>query len=32
MNDDDNEYVKTCFFAEKLFNEYFNNYIFREFF
>ena len=25
-----NEYLKTCFFADKLFNEYFDNYIFRK--
>ena len=25
-----NEYLKTCFFADKLLNEYFDNYIFRK--
>ena len=25
-----NEYLKTCFFADKLFNEYLDNYIFRK--
>ena len=30
MNNDNNEYLKTCFFTDKLFNEYFDNYIFRK--
>ena len=30
MNNDKYEYLKTCFFADKLFNEYFDEYIFRK--
>ena len=30
MNNDNNEYLKTGFFADKLLNEYFDNYIFRK--
>ena len=30
MNDDTDEYLKTCFYADKLFNENFDNYIFRK--
>ena len=30
MNDDNSEYLKTCYFADKLFNEYFDKYIFRK--
>ena len=30
MNNDNNEYLKTCFFVDKLFNEYFDEYIFRK--
>ena len=32
MNNDNNEYLKTCFFADELFNEYFDNYIFVKMF
>ena len=30
MNNDNNEYLKTCFFADQFFNEYFDNHIFRK--